>query len=532
MENQSAPVAGKLEAVTGLIKRKRIMFGVIAVAGVLLMGYLAWGSPNKASGEYLLDTVKRATITSTISASGKVEPVSTVSLSFKNSEVINKIHVKAGDRVARGHLLAEQDSSNLESQVRQAMASVKGAAARLELLKNGPRQEDLGQSGANLSMARAAYEQAKSNLERSEILYQQGVLARSDLENVQVEYANAGGRLKQAEESHKALVAGSRPEDIASAAAQLESSQAQLDMARHDLAGTKMTNPIGGIVSQVNGAEGQRATATNNNTSGGGFIVVISEEMQVRAQVNEGDIGRAGLGQMVEFTVNSFPNKVFTGRVGSVSPQAYTEANVQLYDVVVQLEKNYPELKAGMPANVNIIIERRENALAIPKGAVSYAIGHLNRTGQGIPGAGEAGSGDNRRSRASSGEGPPAGQAAGPTVRSSDGQNDIPPAGQNAGQSARPGASGERSAGQKQEDAESSVTQEQRAVVMVLTKSGSPEPRQVVLGIADLRNFEVVRGLNEGETVITGSLSRAATGSGQGSTGGMPFMMRGAGGRP
>jgi len=70
------------------------------------MGYLAWGSPNKASGEYLLNTVKRATITSTISASWKVGPVSTVSLSFKNSEVINKIHLAfSGLRRRHWHFL-------------------------------------------------------------------------------------------------------------------------------------------------------------------------------------------------------------------------------------------------------------------------------------------------------------------------------------------------------------------------------------------------------------------------------------------
>lgn len=498
MQSASNVMKKKMNLLAGVVKRKKVVVVLVALAGAAAAGYFAWGGAKKAAGNYLTDSVKRGTITSIISASGMVEPVSTVSLSFKNSEVIKNIYVKAGDRVTAGQLLAEQDSENLEAQVNQALASLKGAASKLELLQNGPRREEIAQAEANAAMARAAYESAQANLDRYQKLAQEGAVSQADLEKARLDFANAEGKLKQAEESLKTLQAGNRPEDINSASAQVESSKAQLQMAYNDLSGARMVSPIDGIVSAVNGAVGQRATANNNNTSGGsGFIVIISDALQVKAQVNEADIGRTEVGQKVEFTVNSFPNKTFAGKVDSISPQAYTVSNVQIYDVIIRPDENYKELKAGMPANVNIIIDRHENALTIPKGAVTYAVSYLNKMrqsgGLNLEGAdGRSGNQQQNRQR-NSGEG-----GTGPG---------------NGGNSGPASATKESN-------------QEQQAMVLVLDKSGNPAPRRVVLGLSDLRNYEVVRGLNEGDTVVVGSLTQpAAAGAQAGQGGGNPPFM-------
>ena len=470
MQNVPNSMAGKLNILNSVFKRKKLLLGVVVVAAAAaLVWYFFWGGAKKATASYLTDTVKRSTITSTISASGMIEPVSTVALSFKNSEIIKQIYVKAGDRVTSGQLLAEQDSENLEAQLNQASASLKGASSKLELLQNGPRQEDIRQAEANVTMAQGSYDLAKSSLERSQSLFQDGAISRADFDKVNLDFVNAEGKLKQAEQALQSLRSGNRPEDINSAVAQVESSSAQLQMAQNDLLGSKMNSPINGIVSAVNGAVGQRATANNNNTSGGsGFITVISEVLQVRAQVNEADIGKAAVGQKVEFTVNTFPDKTFTGKVGSISPQAYTVANVQIYDIVIQPDENFKDLKAGMPSNVNIIVDRRENALTLPKGATSYAVTYLNKAKQ---------AGSQRP--------------------------------EGAGDRANPIESGQ-----------------QQAVVLVMDQTGNPASRRVVLGLSDLRSFEVVKGLNEGDTVVIGAQNQPTA------TGGTPSVqgvMRGAG---
>ena len=433
----------KMKALILSMNRKKLLLAAAAV--VVVIGYLIFGGVRKATGNYLTEKVKKGTITSTISASGMVEPVSAVSLSFKNSEVIKKIYVKLGDHVTKGQLLAEQDSSNLEAQVNQSAASLKSAAVKLELLKNGPGQLETEQDQSNAGTARASFDLAKTNLERYQKLYQAGAVSSAELENAQKEYNSAEA-------------------EIVATAAQVETSRAQLQMVQNDLSDSKMVSPIDGIVSAVNGAEGQRATANNNNTSGNsGFMVVISEELQVRAQVNEADIGRVESGQKVEFTVNSFPDRTFSGKVGNISPQAYTVSNVQIYDVIIQPDQNYRELKAGMPSNVSIITDRHEGSLVIPKGAVTYAVSYMNKTKQ--------------------------------------------------------AASSRQGAAQGREGQEKDGDRGQQAVVLVLGMTGNPQPCRVVLGLSDLTRFEVISGLNEGDTVVIGDLNQPAASGVQGGQG-------------
>ncbi len=511
MPNLLQTTGARFKTLAGLPGRKKLYLGIAALLIVTLAGYLVFGRARNASGSYITDTVKRGRVASTISASGMVEPVSTVSLSFKNAEVIKKIYVKIGDHVTPGQFLAEQESNNLDAQLAQVSASVSSAASKYSLLVKGAREEELAQSEASVQMAQASYDQAKATFDRNQMLYQAGAISKADFESTQVNYINAEGKLKQAQESLKVLQSGNRPEDIAAAAAQVESSNAQLKIAQSDLSGTKMVSPLNGIVSAVNGAEGQRATANNNNTSGSsGFIVVISEALQIRAQINEADIGKAQAGQSVEFSVNSFPEKTFKGKVNSIAPQAYTVSNVQIYDVIIQLDQNYTELKAGMPANVTIIVESRENTLTIPKGAVSYAVTYLNKnkqTGSTVNNTGSSAASQRQNTGQNTGQG--AG-AAGTQNRNSGTVGDSGSARQPAGSS---GAG-------KQAD------------VLVLDKSANPVQKRVTLGLSDMRNYEVVNGLDEGETVVVGSLSQTASGTqttqgtqgGQG--GGMSFVQR------
>lgn len=512
MPNLLQTTGAKLKTLAMLPGRKKLYLSIAAILIVILAGYFVFGRAKNASGSYITDTVKRGKVASTISASGMVEPVSTVSLNFKNAEVIKKIYVKIGDHVTPGQLVAEQDSGNLEAQLAQVSASVSSADSKYQLLVKGAREEDIAQSEVSVQMAQASYDQIKATFDRNQALYQAGVISMADFETARVNYLNAEGKLMQAQEALKLLQSGNRPEDIAAAAAQVESSNAQLKMAQSDLDGAKMVSPLNGIVSAVNGAEGQRATANNNNTSGSsGFIVVISEALQIRAQVNEADIGKAQAGQAVEFTVNSFPEKVFKGKVNSIAPQAYTLSNVQIYDVIIQLDQGYTELKAGMPANVTIIVDSHENILTIPKGAISYAVTYLNKNKQ---------TGSTANNTGSS-----AGSNA-PSQRQSTGQSSGQGAGAAGGQNRNSGAAGD--GGSARQSAGSSGA-ERQADVLVLDKSGNPVQKRVTLGLSDMRNYEMINGLVEGETVVVGSLSQTASGtqSGQGGQGGgMSFIQR------
>lgn len=378
----------QLNKIPGLFKKKKVLYGTIAAAALLLIcGYFFWGS-GKSDSKYITSTVKRGTVSVTIPATGTIKPVSTVSLSFENAEIIKKIHARIGDHVTTGQLLAEQVEDDLEAQVAQSSASLKSAAAKLADLAGGATEEDIIRAETSVKTAQNTYEQAKTNLERYQQLFDAGAVSRSDLDSANSSYISAESSLRLAEATLRTTLAGATAAEIAAAEATVESSSAQLRMAQKQLTGAKMTSPMNGIVSEINGGEGQRATANNNSTSSGsGFITVISEELQVEAQVNEADIGSLKIGQVAELTVNAFPNKTFAGRISSISPIATTVSNVQVYDTVIQLDAGQPGLKAGMPATITIIVEESENVLTVPKGAVTYGARQASGAGKG-PGGG------------------------------------------------------------------------------------------------------------------------------------------------
>lgn len=505
MPEAQKPKANIFHSFKDFFKKRKLLLSLLTI--VIVAGFLFFNTTlNKnATAGYLTDSVRKNTVATTITASGTVEPVTTVSLGFENAETIKNIYVKVGDYVTTGQLLAEQYTDNLDASVLQASASLKGNVAKLQLLQKGSTQEDLDRAEADVQMAQASYESARDQLERSQILYENEALSKSEFESANLEYINAEAKLRQSENSLKTLQDGNTAEDIEAAAAQVESSEAQLKMAQNDLGGAKIYSPIEGTVSAVNGAVGQRATANNNNTSGGGFIDVISEELELTAQVNEADIGKAAVGQAVEFTVNSFPDQTFYGTLNSISPQAYTVSNVQIYDVIIQMDQHYSQLKAGMPADVTIIIERHENVLTIPKSAVTYAVNYLASNMQ------QMGTPQRQNDSADTNSGT------------------IEPSENNAANATAPVEEAETGA------ALSGLTateQEQSTIVLVTTNSGNPVPQQVVLGLSDLSNYEVVSGLNEGDIIVIGSLDQATTAVTTTQGGGGGGMMIRTGGGP
>ena len=373
----------KLHNLASIFKKKKVLvIAAIVVVIVLVAAYFIFASQKKASSNYVTGTVTKGTVTNSISASGTIEPVSTVDLGFKTSAIINKINVKVGDRVTTGELLAEQDTANLQASVTQSSSNLKQAQAKLQTLKKGATKEQIVQDEANLTMAQASYDQAKTTLDQDQQLLQAGAISQSTYDSANYALINAQAKLKQSKASLQTTLLGNTAEDIASAEAAVESSESQLESSQTDLAGAKLYSTINGVVSTINGAEGQQATANNDTTSGGGTISVISDDLEVSAQINETDIGNLKVGQVAEFTVNAYNNKTFTGKVSSIAPEATTVSNVQIYTTVISVDKNQTSLKAGMAANITIVVSRAKDVLTVPKGAVTYAATYVSTAKQ------------------------------------------------------------------------------------------------------------------------------------------------------
>ncbi|MBE3588312.1 MAG: HlyD family efflux transporter periplasmic adaptor subunit [Thermoanaerobacteraceae bacterium] len=466
-------------AIRGFLSKKKIIWlAVVFLLLIIAAGWYWWAHGHQKAPNYLTVAASKGSIVEAVSASGKIEALHSIGLSFKNPGTIKAIYVKEGQSVKAGQLLALQDATDLELQVKQAQGNLDNALARLKLLQAGPLATDVAQAEASVEQAQAEYDNAQDTLKRNQALYDAGALSEVDLNSARKAAATAAGNLKKARAALEALKNGSRPEDIAAAQAQVETARAQLELAQNNLAATEIRAPWDGIVTNVNGQVGQRVGSNTSATDpSNSFIFLISPELQLRMQVNEADIDRVKVGQDVEFMVNAFPNRTFKGKVTAIAPQAQTVSNIQLYDVLVDVGDGGASLKAGESASVTVIINRKDNVITIPRAAIAYAQGYLSRTAQ------PAGSRATSSGRPFNG-GNPGGRSSQETNRSISGtpSNGSPRSGEN------------------------------RAVILVLEK-GQPVKREVVTGASDERNVEVVSGLTAGEQVVVGTGSPGSTSS-------------------
>jgi len=458
---------------------KRIIWlTVVFLLLIIAAGWSWWTYGRQKAIPYLTVAVGEGSIIKAVSASGKIEALQSIGLSFKNPGTIKAITVKEGQIVKAGQLLATQDATDLELQVRQDQANLDNALARLKSLQAGPLATDVAQAEAGVEQAQAEHDNAQDALKRNQALFDAGALPEVDLGNARKAAATAAGNLKKAQAALEALKNGSRPEDLAAAQAQVEAARVQVELAQNNLAATEITAPWDGIVANINGQVGQRVGSNTNATDpSNSLIFLISPGLQLRAQVNEADINKVKAGQDVEFTVSALPGRTIHGRVTAIAPQAQTVSNIQLYDVLVSIGAGGESLKAGQSASVKIIISRKDNVMTIPRVTIAYAQGYLSRAGRSDGGQGTAPPG-----RTLSG-GSPEGKTVQGTER---------PA-------ADPLAVGTPRSG------------ENRAVILVL-ENGQPAPRQVVTGASDERNIEIVSGLAAGEQVVVGTASPGGAG--------------------
>lgn len=393
---------------------KKIILALVTLSIIAAAGYYIYTYQQKKNISYLSVAAAKGNISETVQATATVKPVREVDLNFKNSGTLARLYVKAGNQVKAGQILAAQDDSEARTQLAQA--------------ENGLRQAEL-----KVSQCRLAYEKAQRTLKRQEELFNAGAISATDYEQAQDD-------CKKAES------------DLLAAESEAENSKTQLATAQKNLADTQLAAPFAGIVTQVNGEVGERAGGNE------ALIHLISQELRLRALVNEVDIGKVKVGQEAEFTLASYADKTFTGKVENIYPQASTVNNVQFYEVDITADKEAETLLLpGLSATVNIIINRKNDVLAVPVLAFNYAENY---------GAAE------RRSTAST-----------------------------AATGAASARSGSKSTVNTENNAENQGT---RRTLFVL-ENNQPVARTVLVGLNNGQSCEIIEGLNPGERVVIGT---------------------------
>lgn len=259
-------------------------------------------------------------ISNTVTATGTVQPVDTVAVGAQVSGTIQSIFVDFNSKVKKGQLLASLDQSLFHDQVNQDQGNLQNAESNLQ------------------------YQQ--QNFNRQKQLFDAGAISKADYETALAAYNTA--------------------------VAQVKSSRAVLAAAQRNLAFTNIYSPIDGTVLSRNVSAGQ-TVASSFNTPTLFSIAKDLSKMQVRASVDEADIGNVKKGQPVTFTVDAFPNDVFNGHVEEVRLQPVITANVVTYVTIIDADNAEMKLKPGMTANVTIFLQQDSSATLISARAISFS---------------------------------------------------------------------------------------------------------------------------------------------------------------
>jgi HlyD family secretion protein len=332
------------------------------IIGVLIVGLIGAGASayfvTRADTPPQVSTVAvtRGEIVETVTATGTVAAVTTVQVGSQVSGTVAWLGADFNSVVHKGQVIAKLDPSLLEAQLRQSRANLAKAQADVERAR-------VQLTDANQKYARAAQLAAKQ------------ILARSDLDAA-----------KLAVESGEA--------DVHAAQAQLAQAEAALYQNEVNVAHAIITAPIDGIVVGRSVDVGQTVAASLQSPT---LFEIAADltKMQVKASVDESDMGRVRAGESVSFTVDAYPDETFTGTVCQVRLQPTVVQNVTTYISIINVANPDLKLKPGMTASIRILIARRADALRVANAALRFrpTAAMFAALGSQKPGAGKQESG-------------------------------------------------------------------------------------------------------------------------------------------
>lgn len=315
---------------------------------------------------YRTAKVVRGMLQATVAASGVVNPVAQVSVGTQVSGQIRDLLVDFNSEVKAGQLLAQIDPETFEYRLRSAQADVDAASAAVLTA-----QANVLASRAQVSRAQVDLVEAQRDWERKQSLVEKQFIAQSEADK-------ARALVNSSAEAVKALQAqvGVAQAQVKTAEANVAQRQAAQAQARIDLARTRITSPVNGIVIKRAIEKGQTVAASLQSPE----LFVIAQnlqDMQVEASIDESDVGRLRAGQKASFTVDAFPGQTFDGQIRQVRKAATNVANVVTYVAVVGFSNEGGRLLPGMTANVRVVTDTRENVLKVPNSALRMRIAEV-----------------------------------------------------------------------------------------------------------------------------------------------------------
>jgi len=345
--------------------KRRLFYGGSVTAVCLVAGvYLLAGSAN-AGADFdpgSIATVERGTMTRSVVATGKIEPITKVEVKSKANGIIEAMRVDVGDVIVPGQVLVELDKETLAARLREARANFQAATAGLSGAEAALEKNIVEAEGPDVQFARRAFERAK-------VLHTDRLLPQSGLDEAQSALEMAENRQRSAKS--QLVVAKAK---VAEAEANVAQSRAAVERSEEELRNATIRSPLHGMVLTRDVEIGSPVSSILNMGSAASLVMTVGdiERVFVRGKVDEADIGRVRLGQTARITTESFPDRVFEGRVTQISPIGVEKDNVTTFAVEVSIDNAAKELKANMTANAEIVLEQFPDSLLVPDAAVTY----------------------------------------------------------------------------------------------------------------------------------------------------------------
>lgn len=302
------------------MKKKALIITGVAVLLIAAVWVIKKGNRSEAHVTFETVKVERAKISNTVTATGTIQAVRSVSVGTQVSGIIQKIYVDFNDHVKKGQLMAKLDET--------------------------PNRSQLDQAQANLDQATAQLNYQKATFERLKVLYEKNLIAKADYDQALYNYENSKASVINATSG--------------------------LTRARVNLDYCTITSPIEGVVLNRAVEEGQTVAASFNTPT---LFTIVNDltQMQVQTSVDEADIGKIKLGQRVEFSVDAYLDMKFEGKVSQIRLQPVTTNNVVTYVVILNAPNPEKKLMPGMTASATIFVEEKDNALIISGKALRFS---------------------------------------------------------------------------------------------------------------------------------------------------------------
>ncbi len=300
------------------MKRKTIILGSVVLAALICVFILFVGKEDKPL-DIKTEKVEKGSIQNSITATGTIEPVTSVTVGTQVSGIVSKLYVDYNSVVTKGQVIAELDKTNLVSELNNAKA--------------------------NLNSAQSTLNYERNNFGRYKTLFEKGLVSADDYEQAQLSLKKAQESVTQAKEA--------------------------VNKAQTNLGYATITSPIDGVVLSKSVEEGQTVAASFNTPE----LFTIAQnltDMRVIADIDEADIGEVKEGERVVFTVDAYADDTFEGVVTQVRQEAITTNNVVTYEVVISAPNADLKLKPGLTANVTIYTAEKTNVTYVPQKALRF----------------------------------------------------------------------------------------------------------------------------------------------------------------